>query len=593
MIRGGSFANRIGGTSVAERNLISGNLGRGISVSGSGTTENIIAGNFVGLDSSGFFSAGNHEAGIRISDGARRNVIGYDSVGVSKRLVVSGSFGNGIEIVGIGTASNVVDWAYVGLDGRGDADLPNGLVTGQGILVADGACHNMIGSEGTKPRNVISGNYGPGISISGHGTDQNMVVGNYIGVYRLGNSPQGNSAGVVVRDSAQYNFIGTPTSGNLISGNRGDLFPLGAGVVIFGDLTNFNKVWRNLIGTDYTGTRVIRNRSAGVIIGGGASHNIIGGDSTLGNQISGNGTLLFSSGLGAGVHIFGAGTDSNIICGNTIGVAADKVSSLGNNGHGIGIFAGATNTFVGGDSLGARNVIAKNKHAGLWINGAQTFGQVVRFNAMFDNDSVGIALSDGANSSIIPPTILGLSGDSVWGTCPSGGALVDIYRARSNAAGKIHGVAHLAQTVARLDASFSCLLTGLASGDSVTAVATIGGSGSSAFSFPLAMPVPTDVSTQSDDPSPNQILYQNRPNPFNNNTIISYATTIPGQVSIEIFNLSGQRVRLLKRLEQLAGYYTVEWDGTNDQGRPLASGTYFYRLITEVGSYTRKMVLLK
>ena len=159
--------------------------------------------------------------------------------------------------------------------------------------------------------------------------------------FRLGSNPLGNSAGVVIRDSARYNFIGASTTGNLISGNRGDLFPLGGGVVIFGEQTAYNTVQRNLIGCDYTGTRAIRNRSAGVIIGGGASHNLIGGDSAIGNHISGNGTLPVTDGLAAGVHIFGHGTDSNTIAGNLIGVAADKSTLLPNNGHGIGIFGGA------------------------------------------------------------------------------------------------------------------------------------------------------------------------------------------------------------------------------------------------------------
>lgn len=592
-IRGGASFNRIGGTSMAERNLISGNLGRGISISGRGTNYNLIAGNFIGLDSSGYFSVGNHFAGICIAEGASRNKVGYDSAGVSRRLIVAGNFGNGIEIVGTGTDSNVVDWAYVGLDGRGDAERPNGLATGQGILIASGASHNVIGSDGAKPRNVISGNYGPGISIAGNGTDRNVVVGNYIGVYRLGNSPQGNSAGVVIRDSAQYNEIGTSSFGNLISGNRGDLFPLGAGVVIFGDLTNFNTVRSNLIGTDYTGTRTIRNGSAGVVIGGGACSNMIGGDSTLGNQISGNGTAPFSSGLGAGIHIFGPGTDSNVISGNTIGVAADKVSPLRNNGHGIGIFAGATNTIIGGDTPGMRNIIATNRHTGVWIDGPQTTGHVVRFNAMFDNDSGAITLHAGANMSIVPPTILGVSADSIWGISPNAGALVDIYRASSNQAGKVHGAVHLAQTVARADASFACQIAGLVSGDSVTAIETVDESGSSAFSAPLPMPVPTDVKTDSIDASYNLTLHQNHPNPFNNNTIVSYATTIPGLVSLEIFNMAGQRVRLLRRQLQPAGAYSIDWDGTNDDGRSVASGTYFYRLTTEEGSITRKMVLLK
>jgi hypothetical protein len=89
-------------------------------------------------------------------------------------------------------------------------------------------------------------------------------------------------------------------------------------------------------------------------------------------------------------------------------------------------------------------------------------------------------------------------------------------------------------------------------------------------------------------------LAQNYPNPFSPSTSISYA--VPAgreQVSLRLYNISGQLVRVLVDEPQAAGAYTVEWDGRNDAGRRASSGVYFYRLDAGSRSQVRKMVLLK
>ncbi|TFH01951.1 MAG: T9SS type A sorting domain-containing protein [Calditrichales bacterium] len=83
-------------------------------------------------------------------------------------------------------------------------------------------------------------------------------------------------------------------------------------------------------------------------------------------------------------------------------------------------------------------------------------------------------------------------------------------------------------------------------------------------------------------------LSQNYPNPFNPTTSISYTIAKPGSVTLEVFNLLGQRVQTLVKSKQAAGKYTVDFDATN-----LASGLYLYRLETEGFVKVQKMVLLK
>ena len=88
-------------------------------------------------------------------------------------------------------------------------------------------------------------------------------------------------------------------------------------------------------------------------------------------------------------------------------------------------------------------------------------------------------------------------------------------------------------------------------------------------------------------------LYQNRPNPFNPVTVIEYELPEDAEVKLGIYDLLGQRVRELVCGRQKAGYYTVRWDGRDDEGREVSAGIYLYRL--EAGSFvkTRKMVLVR
>ncbi len=83
-------------------------------------------------------------------------------------------------------------------------------------------------------------------------------------------------------------------------------------------------------------------------------------------------------------------------------------------------------------------------------------------------------------------------------------------------------------------------------------------------------------------------LAQNYPNPFNPSTVISYGLPRQSQVTLEVYNVIGQRVAALVNETQAAGYHEVRFSGTN-----LPSGVYFYRLTA--GSYvkTMKMALTK
>ncbi len=89
------------------------------------------------------------------------------------------------------------------------------------------------------------------------------------------------------------------------------------------------------------------------------------------------------------------------------------------------------------------------------------------------------------------------------------------------------------------------------------------------------------------------LLAQNAPNPFNPRTEIKFSLPSRQDVTLRIYNVEGRLVRTLLQGRQTAGTHTVAWSGQNDQGGRVASGLYFYRLITDSGTLTRKMTLLK
>lgn len=89
------------------------------------------------------------------------------------------------------------------------------------------------------------------------------------------------------------------------------------------------------------------------------------------------------------------------------------------------------------------------------------------------------------------------------------------------------------------------------------------------------------------------ILNQNHPNPFGTITTIDYAVKAPATVKIEVFNQKGQLVNTLVQETKAAGNYSISWNGTDRQGKPVANGIYFYKLSNGKFSSTKKMILLR
>ena len=88
-------------------------------------------------------------------------------------------------------------------------------------------------------------------------------------------------------------------------------------------------------------------------------------------------------------------------------------------------------------------------------------------------------------------------------------------------------------------------------------------------------------------------LLSNFPNPFNPETIIRFNLANNSNVILDIYNIRGQRVHRLVNDRFDSGRHSVIWNGTDDNGRNVGSGVYFYRMQTETFSDVKKMMLLK
>jgi hypothetical protein len=104
---------------------------------------------------------------------------------------------------------------------------------------------------------------------------------------------------------------------------------------------------------------------------------------------------------------------------------------------------------------------------------------------------------------------------------------------------------------------------------------------------------PIEVTTHSvGGPSMGALLF-NSPNPFNPRTAIHFLLESNAPVRLLVFDLAGRSVRTLVDDALPAGRHAAVWDGRDDDGREMASGTYYYRLVAGETTQTRRMVLVR
>jgi CSLREA domain-containing protein len=461
----GAQNNRIGGSTPAARNVISGNDRDGVYILDSGTTGNIVSGNYIGLAASGTTKLGNG-SGVVIHWGAQNNTIGGDTPG--ERNVISGNDGDGVIILENNTTGNVVSGNYIGPDK--DGSTANLVGNGQnGVYIGYGAQNNIVGGDTDGERNVISGNGENGVIIFENNTTGNVVSGNYIGTDESGMDPLGNGYEGVYIQNAPNNTVGGDTEGerNVISGNGQ------RGVVIYGSDATDNIISGNYIGTDKDGTLDRGNGWNGVVIYSGAQNNTVGGD-TEGerNVISGNNQ--------EGIYISGSGTTTNTISGNYIGTDKNGTADLGNTTRGVYFDGGIEN-----NTLGPGNIIAYNGSDGVRVNGVSTSGNIITQNSIFSN-TMGIDLVGGANGGIAAPVIVTATVGSVniVGTACAG-CTVEVFE---NGDTDGEGETYVGDTVATASGAFTVTVSYITK-PYLTATATDATDGTSEFSEAFAAEV--------------------------------------------------------------------------------------------------------
>lgn len=89
------------------------------------------------------------------------------------------------------------------------------------------------------------------------------------------------------------------------------------------------------------------------------------------------------------------------------------------------------------------------------------------------------------------------------------------------------------------------------------------------------------------------LLHQNYPNPFNPTTTIEYQISKPSNVKINIYDITGRLIKELINDQKSIGKYSVVWNGKDNSGSTVASGNYFYQIISGDFAQVKKMILLK
>ncbi|MBU4178340.1 MAG: hypothetical protein KJ625_00200, partial [Actinobacteria bacterium] len=477
--------NVIGGDTPGDRNVISGNDPYGVGIIGG--SNNVVKGNYIGVDQHGNNSMPNQLYGVVVMGGSSGTEIGNEISG--NVVAVDGGWNVAI----MGAEGTVVSGNHIGLNAAGDS--PAASSPSYGVIIVDSS-NNAIGGQGPASRNVISGNInGVVIAAQSEETTGNVVTGNYIGTNADGDSAIPNGVGVGIF-GGKYNVIGGDSSGerNVISGNNM------SGVYLVGipeePVTENNMVSGNYIGTDVTGVNPIPNLQDGVRIDCCRS-NLIGGDIPLeGNVISGN--------AGSGIRVYGVldlEAYNNVISANHIGCG--KRGEPIPNGAGIDLGAYAQNNRVGGAGTQEGNTISGNTAEGIVLSGTDNYNNAIIGNFFEGNGglAVDIAPDPGPNAppgSFPYPTpgrpnlwmsmpemgsaLEYESGTTVTGTCVPD-SIVRLYRAAEDPTGYGEGAEYLGWAQCDGDGEFSRENLTLEAGETVTALATDRSGNSSEFSM--------------------------------------------------------------------------------------------------------------
>jgi hypothetical protein len=313
--------NNIGDPSdPAKGNLISGNLGAGIDISGERTVKTIVANNLIGTNAAGSAGIPNIGHGVTVSGNSYKNTIGPGNLICGDPAA---TIYDGISIQGQVWEPNVVKGNIVGAS----KDLTTNLGFGRNaIVIASTRYHPTVVPEVVTlgPANIIGFSGEEGVLVTS-GCERVRIFGNFIGIGApaatptvfadIGNKKEGiriTTSGVAPTDSTtQGHLVGgtTPADRNVISAN-GKIAAGASGIVLSTSSATDTKIQGNVIGRDPLDLLSFPNSKDGIWISGGGNNTVGGTGLGQGNVIAGNGRN--------GVKITGTGTFSNLVSGNSI-----------------------------------------------------------------------------------------------------------------------------------------------------------------------------------------------------------------------------------------------------------------------------------
>ena len=468
--------NRIGGPLAGERNMIIGMLVdagistpfAGIHISGAGTQSNTVLGNWIGFwpddqaADAGLTPAPEpYFAGIYLEGQTSKNRIG----GEAPNVIAGNSYG-----IYLNAASeNVIAGNLVGLAPDGITMRANHET---GIMIKLASHNNIIGGTTPTERNVVSGNASVGIMIRDTGSDENQVIGNYIGLSSNGLVGVANKKhGIVIQSDAQATHVGGSTNqANYIAANlQGGILVQAASTIVSGNVfglaaDNISALAGQPIGIDV--------HVAAVTIG---PHNLIANSSLTGLRVSGDQVIVVQNILRAnansGLCLLSTGS---IVISNTI----DLNSAADEQAEQCGI-SGAVLVYGKEHTLRA-NIIHNNKHAGVLVTNQGS--SLISLNSISNNAEKGINLDSGGNDDLAAPIISMATAVEASGQAFAA-CLVEVFADPDD-----EGLQPLGSTTAAADGSFTLRFVNPIGGVNITATNTNANDNTSGFSKGLSLP---------------------------------------------------------------------------------------------------------
>ena len=313
MVAAGAASNIIGGSAAGAGNVISGNTTDGVEISGTGTTGNVVEGDYIGTDITGTVAIANRNDGVEIDSGASQNTIGglASTPGTGLGNEISGNH-TGVFITDAGTMDNVVAGNLIGTGITGELALPNI----NGVELYNGVAGTMIGGMAAGAGNLISGNINVGILLAYNGAvgytapTGTIIAGNKVGTDITGTLALANAAGVIL-NRASGNTVGGTVVGarNLISGNTD------TNVGILGG--DDDLIAGNYVGTDVTGTVSLGDADVA-----GVGIDEFGSGNTIGGTVAGAGNLIAGNDYGVSLYATDSLVEGNMIGTNVSGDVA-------------------------------------------------------------------------------------------------------------------------------------------------------------------------------------------------------------------------------------------------------------------------------